>query len=1334
MAEDYTDYITQGAIARGLDPKAALRTVDTEGGRSGKVGDSGTSFGPFQMHVGGTAPGTTAKGLGDAMLAQGLDPRDPHQSIDFALDYAKAHGGFSPDIWHGLRSGSGLAPGEHRWVGAPSGGGGQPLYLGTLEKNFHDTGNSLLDALLAQNYPKEDKPTGNGLLDQIMQQAVFGIGPPNQAQPAPDAAKALGRVPQALPPQTVPELSGQQVDIKPMQSLQPAAIAPPEPGKEMVPSVQQPTTPTEATPPAPIPQPGAAQPSFDTGNGLLDRILKQLSPIASAQAAEPPAAPQPVPATHAVPTPVQPAPAPSQPPPPQQFIEPPAKGQQVPPAVQPRAALATPQTPAQAAAPLPRVPPAPLTLPSEMLAGQPESGVAKFGEATAESIGQLLDMFLKQPLEAGARGISGQDEPGTPQAIEDAMAGAQLASASSIGRGGMGAGPRLPERIEPPPMRFTEAAREAPSEPLAPKQPEISPPATPPGAPAEAREPPPPSDAAQPPIKPPPPGETPPPAPLTPPPDGNGPVITPPTLPDGNVLKVTRQRVQDDLNWIVRSQYADSIEGKQFWDGLPKEFQDPGFRARVGRDIERRLVEPNVELNPETQRFLDLPEVKRWTSMEHRFGTILSKLKNTELERLGLEPQLRTVEQGHVHRMVEGRRPPGEIVPTSDPIMQRQRGLGGRSLSTSASGVKARSDHYVGQDDAGNRVFSQKRLSQNKPTVPRGYTRFYSDGEGGWTPDRDVIRERHPNGIETHYVDFPTTQAGQFRQRDGTYNLPNNAERSAKIALPERYGDRYRVGQTPYTAREPTMTEREDNTLPGELPVKYRNDYLLGLINNVNRMRTVVRRINTLHSMKADLERMGYWVPRAGEHDMAPTATDGSGKVYQYVPVSQHVPVIGGGWAHPRIANTINDFARRYEDPNILEKIQNLLVGSMFVLPVGHIRNVGAHYVIGRGLDWGYRNPHLAQAATEVWNLGPVYQKFIRNNGPAMYPGAADIHGKLVDKLLNDMARDPGWEITAKSLGTTMKKLLPALYKASNRSLWMTNDILFLARTLENLKRYGHADPMTAPDVAWTQAINHTKREIPAYEMSDQVLGSRAIQQALVGPNSPVVFGRYTRDKYAILGENVKEMIGRYGKGLPQLEGATKALLTLMLAFPVTSILTAALIRATGNPNAKVYGAGPTTVTRSTGGGAGKLAGVDQKGWPGWMLGMTPAEADWSHALAGILSVNPAIESFFKVFGGGHDPYTGQPIVGQHASPLGITSQLLEGAIGSFYPGEIALQALRQGPGALTEPLGFNLAGPKPPSGKSIRMQRGFEHGREKRDPFQQKIVRPAARALGLSQ
>jgi hypothetical protein len=102
--DEISQYIVQSAKQRGIDPGIALKVYRSEGA-GGYAGDKNSSFGPFQLHYGGVAPGGNAvAGLGDEFTkATGLDARNPStwkQQVDFALEKAKS-GGWGP--WHGWK-------------------------------------------------------------------------------------------------------------------------------------------------------------------------------------------------------------------------------------------------------------------------------------------------------------------------------------------------------------------------------------------------------------------------------------------------------------------------------------------------------------------------------------------------------------------------------------------------------------------------------------------------------------------------------------------------------------------------------------------------------------------------------------------------------------------------------------------------------------------------------------------------------------------------------------------------------------------------------------------------------------------------------------------------------------------------------------------------------------------------------------------------------------------------------------------------------------------------------------------------------------------------------
>jgi hypothetical protein len=92
---DVATYIVNAAQQRGIDPGKALSVAKAEG-LSTYTGDNNSSFGPFQLHMGGISSQYPHGGMGDDFRAQtGLDPRDPStwkQQVDFALDKAVQNG------------------------------------------------------------------------------------------------------------------------------------------------------------------------------------------------------------------------------------------------------------------------------------------------------------------------------------------------------------------------------------------------------------------------------------------------------------------------------------------------------------------------------------------------------------------------------------------------------------------------------------------------------------------------------------------------------------------------------------------------------------------------------------------------------------------------------------------------------------------------------------------------------------------------------------------------------------------------------------------------------------------------------------------------------------------------------------------------------------------------------------------------------------------------------------------------------------------------------------------------------------------------------------------
>lgn len=186
----------------GIDPRAALAVAMTEGGlRRGAVGDQGTSFGPFQLHVGGALPrgrgarwANSPAGIEYAIRkmsesgARGLRGRQAIASIvrnferpaDPGSEIAKALGYYG-NVGGGGRGGAALPPATPGRAPA----GGMPTVDG-------DPRRQLAMALLQRVRGDEQAPDVSGIVQLFRQSqsapsggsAGLGPVPPGGAQPS----------------------------------------------------------------------------------------------------------------------------------------------------------------------------------------------------------------------------------------------------------------------------------------------------------------------------------------------------------------------------------------------------------------------------------------------------------------------------------------------------------------------------------------------------------------------------------------------------------------------------------------------------------------------------------------------------------------------------------------------------------------------------------------------------------------------------------------------------------------------------------------------------------------------------------------------------------------------------------------------------------------------------------------------------------------------------------------------------------------------------------------------------------------------------------------------
>ena len=125
--EDVQAYVVAGSNALNIDWRVPDTIIRYEGGYdpNGRGwttgGDAGQSFGPFQDYLGG--------GLGNAMLRDGIDPRDRERwqdNVDWNLNYIASHYDLASlqSQWHGARDNpNGAAEFVALFRGDPGGGG-----------------------------------------------------------------------------------------------------------------------------------------------------------------------------------------------------------------------------------------------------------------------------------------------------------------------------------------------------------------------------------------------------------------------------------------------------------------------------------------------------------------------------------------------------------------------------------------------------------------------------------------------------------------------------------------------------------------------------------------------------------------------------------------------------------------------------------------------------------------------------------------------------------------------------------------------------------------------------------------------------------------------------------------------------------------------------------------------------------------------------------------------------------------------------------------------------------------------------------------------------------
>lgn len=656
--------------------------------------------------------------------------------------------------------------------------------------------------------------------------------------------------------------------------------------------------------------------------------------------------------------------------------------------------------------------------------------------------------------------------------------------------------------------------------------------------------------------------------------------------------------IEDALNIVRRSNEADKLDAMRFVSNkIPAKFIDQDLLTRVRDDVEQRLVKSDHEFTPETKEFLTA--FKPITDMEHDLTSALrNKLSPEARAAIGLDQPTLTIEQGYTHRMLDRNLYLGGLDPDASRIADVVTGaMPNKSLSTFAPGTQGRK-FYVLEDAEGGRSWSPNTLDDAE--------KLY--------------------GKPIKYEDTVTSVEG-----------------------------------TQYEVRQPTTREIEQNATDSRgNALKFRENIMANTLDNVLRLARVNRNVDLLDRLKVDLTASNQliqterYINATTKVRIAPDPTEGD-----WVEL-KGLPQMEGMWVPQRIAEPLMDFYKTTE-PGVfwqwLEKANRFLIGAMFATPFPHIANVGAHWMVGRGIDWvtiqGWSHffSSWRRALVAVRTLNQDYTDMLRE-GSGLLRGSMEsenFYGTMMKNLFDQQLKDEAvWGPVAQKLGfESLRKMVAAEYNWSRRTLWHANDVLMLQRQFE----------LEARGMTKAAAIKMAEKDIPNYRIPSRVgmdnkLG-RVLSEFMSSPNA-MNFGRYKYGQIKALTNIVSDLAG--GTGKERLDAVAKVLILGSFSMFFFPMLDRGLQFATGNPYAHVPRPGPFSL-------------IDA------MYQMTPGQRDWGQRVGALVNPSPAISMMFEARQG-KDEFT-RPLVDPNSTALGMGTQGAEWLGSHFYPLGLAEEIMR---------------------------------------------------------
>ena len=233
---------------------------------------------------------------------------------------------------------------------------------------------------------------------------------------------------------------------------------------------------------------------------------------------------------------------------------------------------------------------------------------------------------------------------------------------------------------------------------------------------------------------------------------GNARLQRPPELepPPGIDVKEIDNGIFDDLHRLNTNNVADKRSLMQMIKSLPDEWKEKDFQEGVSNSVEGRLIDPNAEIPEDHQAFLDAmkPLTDKQASLARSVREKISTLADPD--KAFPEIDIRTPEEGYVHRIVEGKEG-GQVSPLEGEGLDRDPITGQRqnTLSKFASGAQKR-QMYVFDNGEGLRHWGGTPLDE------LGYKmgQEVEDGTGKWTIKPATMDEVEANTDIKYHRNF----------------------------------------------------------------------------------------------------------------------------------------------------------------------------------------------------------------------------------------------------------------------------------------------------------------------------------------------------------------------------------------------------------------------------------------------------------------------------------------------------------------------------------------------------------------------------------------------------